>query len=104
MSSVAILPVYPSPWYRPRVQWRPNWMGQERRLCLTRIRWERGTPGIPGGGYSAKLSLSLQFMPRDWVLGIKWKPELWGFIASLFLLPCLSLRVHLKRSYGGIIP
>ena len=63
-----------------------------RNICLTRIRWETST-GIPiglrGGGYSQKLSISLQFKIEDfWIC----------------LLPCLPIRFHYVRSYGGIIP
>ncbi len=62
---------------RVRVQWIPNFIHSEKRLCLTRIRWENGKPGF--GGYSSKLSISL-------------------------CLAWLPIRIKLVRSYGGMYP
>jgi hypothetical protein len=61
-----------------RIQKLPNLIRGERRLCLTRIRWETGKVG-DGKGYSNKVSISLQ---------LKWPP----------------LRIHRVRSYGGVFP
>lgn len=63
------------------------------RIC--RVCWERGTPGQPGGGYSAKLSAAW-----DWRLfrlpksdaGSDWRFTLFG------------IRLHYCRSYGGRFP
>lgn len=82
------------------IQWRPNLIRKERRLVLTRVYWNWGTPG-DGKGVSCKVSVSLCWKWQDLWIGLCLKPELWGFIAYLCLLPCLPIRVHLKRAYGG---
>jgi len=102
MTKDPMLRQWPTPIWRPRIQWRPNWMANERRLCLTRIRWEHGEVGA--GGYSAKLSISVQFIPHDVLIGLHWKPKLWGFLVWICIIPCLPIRLHFKRSYGGILP
>lgn len=86
-----------------RMQLRPNLIREQRRLCLTRLRWERGTVG-DGEGYSVKLSLSLGWKWQDLWVGLFIKPEYTGWIAYLCLLPCLPIRIHYQRSYGGIFP
>lgn len=90
----------PRPDRRFRVQRWPNLIREERRLCLTRICWNVGTPG-DGKGYSCKLSFSLAWDWKDIVLGARVFPELWGFILRVYFLPCLALRIHFKRAYGG---
>lgn len=79
---------------------RPVLIREERRMCLSRLYWKRGTVG-DGKGYAAKVSISLQFQPRDAWVGLYLQPEYAGWIAYLCVLPFLPLRVHFKRSYGG---
>lgn len=85
-------------------------MPTERRLCLTRIRWEHGKPGVAiadGGGYSAKLSISIRL---DWGMSFIgfWSPSFMGWASDkvwwICLIPCLPIRVKLSKSYGGIVP
>lgn len=90
----------PKPGRRFAMQWKPNLIKSERRLVLTRIYWNRGTPG-DGKGYSTKFTVSLCFAWYDIWIGLFIKRELWGCIAYLCLLPCLPIRFHWKRSYGG---
>ena len=90
----------PRPDRRFAIQKRPNLIPPERRLVLTRIYWNRGTPG-DGKGYSTKVSLSLCFQWKMLWIGLSVEPELWGCIVHLCLLPCLPIRIHWKRSYGG---
>lgn len=90
-----------------RIQWIPNLIRSERRICLTRIRWERGAPGT--GGYSAKLSISLCFMPEDFWIGVFWKRRTKNELTHrgtiyLCLFPMLPLRIKLIKTWGGIIP
>ena len=66
--------------------------GTQKHLRLFRLLWERGTPGVPGGGYSAKLAIGLR--PRLF--------EREREYGKAFLLTILGLRVHYSRSYGGI--
>lgn len=87
-----------------RVQWKPNLVRYEKRICLTRIRWERGAVGVAGGGYSAKLSVSLCWVPQDLWVGAFWRKGDGGWSLWLCVLPCLPLRVKLVKSYGGIFP
>lgn len=81
------------------IQWRPNFIRPERRLVLTRIYWNRRTPGI--NGYSACVSISLCWRWRSLYFGALIKPELWGFVVWFCVIPCFPIRIHLKRSYGG---
>jgi len=85
-----------------RIQTCPNVIASENRICLTRIRWERGVVGK--GGYTAKLSVSLCFDWRSLWVGLSVKQRCHGFYAWLCLLPCLPIRVSFQRSYGGIFP
>ncbi|MBO0125203.1 hypothetical protein [Agrobacterium sp. OT33] len=64
----------------------------QRHFRLFRLLWERGTPGVPGGGYSAKLAIGLRprFFERERESG------------KAFLFTILGLRIHYSRSYGGI--
>ena len=64
----------------------------QNHLRLFRLMWERGRPGEPGGGYSAKLAIGLR--PR-----LFHREREYG---KAFLLTILGLRVHYSRSYGGI--
>lgn len=87
-----------------RIQKYPNLIASEKRICLTRIRWETGIVGW-GTGYSSKLSISLIWEPRDIWLGLFWDSrgaheKTW----YLCLLPCLPIRFKLVRSWGGIFP
>ncbi|MGZ2484301.1 hypothetical protein ACVITL_002824 [Rhizobium pisi] len=64
----------------------------QNHLRLFRLMWERGRPGIPGSGYSAKLAIGLR--PR-----LFHREREYG---KAFLITILGLRVHYTRSYGGI--
>lgn len=59
---------------------------------IVRIMWERGEPGQPGGGYSAKLTLAAD--PR---LFRPWRRD----ARTDWRLTLAGLRVHYCRSYGG---
>lgn len=65
----------------------------QKKLRLFRFLWRHGTPGLPGGGYSAKLSVSL--VPRifGWARGWhEWRITLAG------------VQLHHLKAFGGIIP
>jgi hypothetical protein len=84
----------PAHWKSPiRVQWLPNLIREERRICLTRVRWEHGTPG-DGVGHSNKVSVSLCASFR---FGIERGYERWIYRIG-------PLRIHWLRAWGGIIP
>lgn len=88
-----------------RIKWKPNFFPSERRIVLTRIRWENGPVGVPNGGSSNKLSVSLCFVPQDLWIGAFWKRESdASCILWICLLPCLPIRIHLVRSWGGVFP
>lgn len=80
-------------------QWRPNYIKEERRLVLTRLYWNRGNVG-DGKGHSNKLSVSFCWSWRNWYVGLRVTPELWGYILWFNFL-CFSIRIHKKRSWGG---
>lgn len=99
-----------------RIQWLPNLVRSERRLCLTRLRWETGTGptyrmsdgqvarAVWPNGYSQKLSISIQWNLEDFWIGAFWKRECSELTVWVCLLPCLPIRFHYTRSHGGIIP
>lgn len=64
----------------------------QKKLRLFRLLWRHGVPGLPGGGYSAKLSVSL--VPR--IVG--WSREYFGWRLTL-----AGVQVHHLKAYGGII-
>ena len=95
-----------------RIQWLPNLVRSEKRICLTRIRWETmdwlhpvSPRAVRPVAYSQKVSLSIQWKPRRPLIGAHWEIgpfcqwKLW-----IYLLPCLPIRINYVRSYGGIIP
>lgn len=89
-----------------RIQFPPNLIWAERRLCLTRIRWENGVFGVRGGGYSAKLSISLCFVPEDLWVGVFWKRRLKKEVTNrgtvfICLIPMLPIRIKLVKTWGG---
>lgn len=90
-----------------RIQLKPNYISQERRICLARLRWERGDVG-DGKGYSVKLSISLCWKVQDAWVGLFWKKHDFnpsnGWMAWICLLPCLPIRLSCQRSYGGKFP
>jgi len=58
---------------------------------LFRVMWEKGEPGKPGGGHSNMVSAAVQ--PKLFHVergGCSW------------MVIILGLRIHRKRSYGGI--
>ena len=86
---------------RFRLQLMPNLIRPERRLVLTRIYWNTGAWRPNGSTFcSHKLSISVCWKWQDLWVGLFIKPELWGFILYLCLIPCLPIRIHFKRSYG----
>lgn len=86
-----------------RIQLMPNYIRQERRICLTRIRWDRGVVG-DGMGYSSKLSVSLCWKWQGLWIGLFIKSRVYGWYAWVCLLPCLPIRFSYQRSYGGVFP
>lgn len=58
---------------------------------LFRVMWEVGKVGQPGGGHSNMISVALQ--PRIFM---------WDTEDHHWLLVFLGVRIHRKRSYGGI--
>ena len=58
---------------------------------LFRVMWERGEPGKPGGGHSNMVSVAVQ-------------PKLFHVErgGGSWMVIILGLRIHRKRSYGGI--
>jgi hypothetical protein len=64
----------------------------QKHFRLFRLLWERGTPGKPGGGYSAKLAIGLR--PRLF--------EREREYGKAFLFTILGLRIHYSRSCCGI--
>lgn len=65
----------------------------QRFFRIARVLWERGEPGKPGGGYSAKFSVALDPALVRWPArdaSTDWRFTLFG------------VRLHYCRSYGGV--
>lgn len=76
----------------------------KNELQLFRVFWMKGA--FDGKGYDNKVSAKIIWEPRDLWLGLYWDVTRLGasFQAIklyLCIVPCLPLRVHYKRSYGG---
>lgn len=84
-----------------RFQPAPNVIRRERRICLTRIAWERGSPG-DGKGYSTEVSISLCWKPEMAFFGVYHRPDgAYYRLVYLCLIPFFPVRIHWTRSYGG---
>lgn len=86
-----------------RCRWIGRYSKYEKLLRLVRFLWCRGQgPGIGGrGNYSAKLSVAIELKLADFWVGAFWKTkrdESWLWIC---VIPCVPLRIHYQRSYGG---
>ncbi len=73
-------------------------------LGMRSFGWNRGTVGDGSGGYSRRVSLRLLFEPRDLWIGVYWEGSKNDYRVFVCLLPCLPIRVHVQRSFGGIFP
>lgn len=65
----------------------------QKKIRLFRLLWRRRTPGLPGGGYSAKISVSL--VPQIFGWTREWSG--WRFTLA-------GIQVHHLKSFGGTIP
>lgn len=89
----------------PKWRWIGTWSRREKRLRLLKFSWLRGLGpgwGAPGH-YNAALSIGVEWKLADLWLGIFWKGarddrEVW-----VCLLPCIPIRFHYQRAYGGWI-
>jgi len=75
---------------------RIKWVGRldeiQGHFRLFRVMWERGEVGQPGGGHSNMVSVAVQ-------------PKLFAYkriTCGSWMVIILGLRVHRKRSYGGV--
>lgn len=76
-----------------KLRWVLRYSPPERLLRIARI---VGTVGqVGGGGYSYKLSLGFALSPI-WYR-VRFRRELYGWILTVF-----GLRIHWRKSYGGI--
>ena len=76
----------------------------KRLLYLAEGVKNHGTVG-DGKGFSRRWSLRLLWEPRDAWVGVYWtKGQIHEWFFYVCLLPCLPLRFHYMRSYGGIFP
>jgi hypothetical protein len=64
------------------------------------LMWDKGTVG-DGDGYSNQVSVSFGFAWYDLWLGAYLKPETFGWIIFVCLVPCLPIRIHWQWSYAG---
>ena len=81
----------------------PRMYGNE--LQLFRLYFERGRVGQ--GGTDNKISAKIVWEPRDLWLGIYWDTSRLGNVLEsvkiyLCVVPCLPLRLHWKRAWGGL--
>ena len=72
----------------------------QSRLCLTRL--IRNYPASqPGEVRGRKLSISICFKPQDLWIGAFWKREHFDLFIWICLIPCVPIRLHFQRTYGG---
>jgi hypothetical protein len=74
-------------------------------LAMRSFGWNRGKVG-DGKGHSNRISVRLLFEPRDLWVGAYWnrQRERCEWMVYVCLIPCLPIRIHFSRSYGGIFP
>lgn len=87
----------------PRFKRVLTWSREEKRLRLFRVLWMKGLG--PGYGapenYSAMLSVALEWKLEDLWVGAFWNGDRDECTLWLCILPCLPIRLHYKRAYGG---
>ena len=87
----------------PRLKRVLTWSRSEKRLRLFRVLWMKGLG--PGYGapenYSAKLSVAVEWKPVDLWVGAFWKGDRDERTVWICLLPCVPIRIHYQRAYGG---
>lgn len=85
------------------LRWVGRWSPKEKRLRLFRWLFVRGIgPGYgDDGNYSGSLSVAIEWKLADLWVGAFWKPAFDGWQFWLCIVPCLPIRLHLKRSWGG---
>lgn len=94
---------------RPRFhnfRWHHGPRRWKRELQLCRFYFERGKVADGHGGTDNKISLKVLWGPRDLWVGVYWDTERLGSSISHFrlylcLVPCLPIRIHFMRSWGG---
>ena len=74
-----------------------------KSLAMSSFGWNKGTVG-DGTGYSRRVSVRILFEPHDVWLGIYWTGNKDDWKLYLCLLPCLPIRFHMQRSFGGVFP
>jgi hypothetical protein len=82
-----------------------TWDGLCKRVRLFRIMWERnaadiGKPCIDEA-YSAALSFAIDVVPGDLWIGVFWKRQMYETFIYVCFVPCLPIRIHFQRSWGG---
>lgn len=89
----------------PKWKWRGTWSRREKRLRLFIVSWLRGFG--PGWGapdnYNAALSVGIEWKLPDLWLGVFWKGDRDERIVWVCLIPCVPIRFHYQRAYGGWI-
>ena len=88
----------------PRIKRVLTWSPTEKRLRLFRVLWVRGLG--PGYGapenYSAKLSVAIELKRWSMCVGLScWRERRDDQTWWLMPLPCVAIRLHYERSYGG---
>lgn len=75
-----------------------------KSLAMQSFGWNHGSVGEGTGGYSRRLSLRVIWDPRDLWIGLYWDGTKDDWRVYLCFLPCLPIRLHVQRSFGGIFP
>ena len=87
----------------PRIKRVMRRSASEKRFRLFRILFMRGLG--PGYGapdnYSAKVSVAIEWQPSNLWVGAFRKGGRDERTLLICLIPCVPIRVHYKRSYGG---
>ncbi len=80
-----------------------RWDAGAKMFRLLRVMWERGEygPGPKDWLYSVKLSLAVELKLADFWVGAFWKWDRDERTVWVCFLPCVPIRIHYIRSYGG---
>ncbi len=71
-------------------------------LAMRSFGWNVGSVGR--GGHSRRVSVRLIWEPRDLWVGLYWDGAKDDWRVFLCVIPCLPIRIHVQRSFGGIFP
>lgn len=80
-------------------RWHHGPRRYKREFQLCRFYYERGK--VVAGGCDNGISLKVIWEPRDLWVGLYWDVTSDSLKFFLCIIPCLPIRIHFKRTWGG---